>query len=286
MSARGRRSSSKTAHPRRRPDDPGGHGQGARQDGRAFPRRRRLVCRRPSSSGPAEDPTALAFEPEKLDLAIGSTAQLKLIGKYKDNSTADLTGRAEWSSLTEGTTFCYRGLVEGLAEGAGKVRARYRSSPEGKPLEVALEFQVAEGDYKDLTIDVEPKPLIAGKPAASRPKPSGPTRVAVDPAIVEAEVGAGHAGAFDRRWHACPGRASRARRRSRRRSASCRSRSRSRSSPTFGGAGRPGPDRLAQGRRHWGSARSFGSTLAGERRADRGHEQGSRRSSRSARTAA
>src|SRR5262249_44993218 len=79
---------------------------------------------------------------------------------------ADLTGRAEWSSTAERTTFCYRGLVEGLAEGEGGVRARYRPGPDAPYQEATASFRVAAADFKALELAVEPSPVVVGTPSA------------------------------------------------------------------------------------------------------------------------
>ena len=112
---------------------------------------------------PPEPPSSLAVVPEKPDLAVGSTARLKLIGKYKDGREVDLTGQAEWDSTAKTTTFCYRGLIEGLVEGSGGVRARYRSDPKAAYQEATATFQVAGETFASLELGVEPRPIVVGK---------------------------------------------------------------------------------------------------------------------------
>ena len=45
------------------------------------------------------------IEPRTVELALGTTARLKLIGQYKDGTTADLTDAAEWKPQNDKIVF-------------------------------------------------------------------------------------------------------------------------------------------------------------------------------------
>jgi uncharacterized protein YjdB len=112
---------------------------------------------------PPRNPAKLAIEPKDATLGVGTTARLKLVGEYDGGEKIDLTDRAEWSSRAESVVFCYRGQLEGLAEGVGQVRARYRATPESPYVEALAEIKVTPKDYRSLEIAIAPQPLVVGK---------------------------------------------------------------------------------------------------------------------------
>jgi len=57
------------------------------------------------AANPSANPDKIVIEPKTVELAVGSTARLKLIGEYKDGSRVDLTGAAEWTAQNDGKLF-------------------------------------------------------------------------------------------------------------------------------------------------------------------------------------
>jgi len=112
---------------------------------------------------PARNPNSLAIEPQEVELGVGTTAHLKLVGDYGDGVKVDLTGAAYWVPNREGTVFSYNGFVEGLAEGTAKVVARYQATPESKPMEATAQVRVAKIDFKGLEMAIEPLPVPLGR---------------------------------------------------------------------------------------------------------------------------
>jgi hypothetical protein len=113
--------------------------------------------------GPPKNPDKLIIEPANVDLGIGTTAHLKLIGQYADGSQVDLTESAYWVPNQDGVVFSYHGLVEGLIEGKTKVLARYQATPESKPMEASAQASVAKVDFKGLELGIDPLPVPLGR---------------------------------------------------------------------------------------------------------------------------
>jgi len=110
-------------------------------------------------SGETKLPASIAIVPKNAELAVGTTAHLKLIGKYEDGSEVDLTDAAVWTPQNDGIVFAYNGLLEGLAEGNSTVTARYRPTPERDFLDATANVSVAEVELKSLELGVEPTPV-------------------------------------------------------------------------------------------------------------------------------
>lgn len=113
--------------------------------------------------GPARNPDKLSIEPRAVELGIGTTAHLKLMGEFADGVRADLTEAAYWVPNRDGIVFAYNGFVEGLAEGTTKVVARFQTTPESKPMEAAAEVRVARIDFKGLELGIDPLPVPLGR---------------------------------------------------------------------------------------------------------------------------
>ncbi len=76
------------------------------------------------------NPDKLVIAPGTVDVAVGTTARLKVIGEYKDGTRIDLTEAAEWLPQNDGKVFARGSLVEGLAPGSSTIEARYRGAPD------------------------------------------------------------------------------------------------------------------------------------------------------------
>ena len=113
--------------------------------------------------GAAENPKKITIEPELVELGVGTTAHLKLVGEYEDGSTADLTGAAEWDAKNDGVVFAHGGFLEGLAEGTSTIGVRYRASPEDDYLEASANVSVSQVDFASLEMAVDPDPVPVGR---------------------------------------------------------------------------------------------------------------------------
>jgi hypothetical protein len=96
-------------------------------------------------------PERISLEPQLVELGVGTTQRLRLIGHYPCNVTADLTEVAGWPPLDDGVVYASGGFVEGLAPGTSTVAARlpYRQSaeaPSGGTADPSLK-QTADGTW-------------------------------------------------------------------------------------------------------------------------------------------
>ena len=111
----------------------------------------------PLVAEPGLNPDKLAMEPQKVDLAVGSTARLKVFGEYKDGRRVDLTDAVEWHPQNDGTVFAVGSLVEGLGAGPATVSARYRATPETPYIDASASVTVVKADFQGIEVAVEPK---------------------------------------------------------------------------------------------------------------------------------
>ena len=98
-----------------------------------------------------EPPERISIEPQLIELGVGTTARLHLIGHYANEVTTDLTEVAEWTPLDDDVVYACNGLVEGLASGTSTVAARlpYHQSVEA-PVEETPDptlKQAADGSW-------------------------------------------------------------------------------------------------------------------------------------------
>jgi len=121
-----------------------------------------LKCDATIGSLGAQNPQSIRIEPDSVELGIGTTARLKLIGKYDDGSEADLTDAAEWVAQNDGVVFSYEGLLEGLSEGTTTVAARYRASPDSDTLDATATAIVKDIPFKALELAIDPLPVAVG----------------------------------------------------------------------------------------------------------------------------
>jgi hypothetical protein len=112
---------------------------------------------------PRGNPATIAIEPQTVDLGIGTTARLRLIGEYEDGVKADLTEAAEWVPQKDGVVYAVDGLLEGLGEGTSKVTVRYRANPESEYLQATTDVSVSKFAIKSMEMAVVPDPVSAGR---------------------------------------------------------------------------------------------------------------------------
>ncbi len=118
--------------------------------------------------GPAQVPQKLRIEPAEVELAVGTTAQLRLFGQLEDGSEVELTNAAEWppQAPDDKVLFSWYGFLEGIGEGTSTVTARYRATPESEAVEAQSEVRVRAIDFTGLETAIAPAPV--GLARASR----------------------------------------------------------------------------------------------------------------------
>lgn len=114
---------------------------------------------------PRTKPTKLTLQPETVNLGVGTTEQVKLIGEFEQGQPVDLTDDAEWESNQDPRFFVQKGQIEGEEAGIGTLRVRYHFDELSPPMEASAEVVIRDYKYKDLKLTVAPNPIKAGKPA-------------------------------------------------------------------------------------------------------------------------
>lgn len=111
-------------------------------------------------------PTELILKPSSLTLGVGTTAQMKLIGKFEGGHEADLTDIAEWETQQKSKFFVHKGRIEGEEPGQGTLQVRYRFDDTSEPMDQTAEIEV-KGDlkYKSLKLTTDPQQPVVGQPA-------------------------------------------------------------------------------------------------------------------------
>ena len=111
---------------------------------------------------PSANPDKLVIMPGTVDLAVGTTARLKVFGEYKDGTRVDLTEAAAWVPQNDGKVFANGSLVEGLAPGSSTIGARYRGAPDSPYVDAAATVNVAKGDFQSIDVGIDPSTVGVG----------------------------------------------------------------------------------------------------------------------------
>ena len=109
--------------------------------------------------------------PGTVDLAVGTTARLKVFGEYKDGTRVDLTEAAEWVAAERRQGLCPR--QPGRGPGPRQFHDR-RPLPQLRRIvayvEAAATVNVAKGDFQSIEVGVDPSTI------GRRPVRQGPYR--------------------------------------------------------------------------------------------------------------
>jgi len=121
----------------------------------------------PVRAGPAIEPDELVIVPGEVKLAVGSTAQLKLIGRMEDGAEYDLSPLAEWypQPPSDEVLFSWNGLLEGIGAGESTVTAGYRSTPNAPTRTAKADVKVAPVEFAALEVNLGPGPLGLNRPS-------------------------------------------------------------------------------------------------------------------------
>lgn len=113
--------------------------------------------------GPPRTPKSIAIQPNKVQLADGATTQLRLLGKYDDGSSLDLTGTAQWEVEGSPSISVRKGLVQADGAEASKVKARYRAKQGDDWQEALADVEIAPAHFKSLALQLTPTQLHVGQ---------------------------------------------------------------------------------------------------------------------------
>ncbi|MGA2034145.1 MAG: Ig-like domain-containing protein, partial [Thermoguttaceae bacterium] len=116
----------------------------------------------------AANPERITIEPHAIELGVGTTAQLKLIGEYADGTKADLTEAALWKAEDGPVVYANKGFVEGKSPGTATISVRFRGSPESPYIEQTANVSVEKIDFQSLEAAVEPLPVGLGRASKLR----------------------------------------------------------------------------------------------------------------------
>ncbi len=94
---------------------------------------------------PPVAPTSLWIESSHENLAVGTTAKLRLLGKFGEKGkTVDLTLGAKWELPANSPVFFDDGFIEAKQPGKAKIKAIYSALGDSKPKEALLELTITK----------------------------------------------------------------------------------------------------------------------------------------------
>ena len=108
------------------------------------------------------NPDKLVIEPATVDLAVGSTARLKVFGEYKDGTRVDLDRGRRMGPAERRQGLRPRQPGRGPGPGQFHVAARYRGGPDAPYVEAAATVNVAQGDFQSIEVGVDPPSIGVG----------------------------------------------------------------------------------------------------------------------------
>lgn len=96
-------------------------------------------------------PDRISIDPPSVELGVGTTAQVRLLGHYPGSATVDLSSLAEWAPSGDQVVYVGQGLLEGLAPGTSTVVASLPvRQAAGPPADAAADpalKQAADGSW-------------------------------------------------------------------------------------------------------------------------------------------
>lgn len=115
----------------------------------------------PVDIGPPKAPDSMVVEPGSVSVAVGSTAPLKVIGKYGNDLAIDLSGMVSWLPQNAQIASVALGRVEGQNEGKTTLKARFIGTPGAAP-EASVAVTVTPAALKTLAIRFDPPKFSVG----------------------------------------------------------------------------------------------------------------------------
>jgi hypothetical protein len=125
--------------------------------------------------GPPKVPDRLSIEPtEGVNVAVGSTRQLRAFGNYQDGSKVDLTRYVTWISSDSQLLRVYgtdiqrdrKGLIEGTGVGQVKVAAVFATPDaptDAEDVTTEIDVQVVLADFTSLAVTLQPTTFAVGQ---------------------------------------------------------------------------------------------------------------------------
>jgi len=108
----------------------------------------------------AADLTKLVLSKSQVTLEIGDTASVTATGVYKDNSTENVTIKANWSSKNNAVATVYYGTITAVAEGTSTISVAYGSETESVQVNVTKKVKALTKDVQKLDLKMGDSPTI------------------------------------------------------------------------------------------------------------------------------
>ncbi len=125
--------------------------------------------------GPPKIPDELVIEPrDDVRVAVGSTRQLRALGRYQDGMQVDLTRYVTWGGSDSQVLRVYgteaqrarKGLIEGVGVGQGRVVATFATPDaalDADPVATEIDVQVMLADFTTLAVTLQPDTFSVGQ---------------------------------------------------------------------------------------------------------------------------
>ncbi|QDU95123.1 hypothetical protein [Lignipirellula cremea] len=112
---------------------------------------------------PPPPPKSLLIEPADLQLAVGSTQEVRVMGQYEDIDPIDFTSQVVWSTDDPSILRSYAGKIEGGAPGETRLNAFLLvDAATEKTIRAEAKVVVVEADYQAITVEMEPATVALG----------------------------------------------------------------------------------------------------------------------------
>ncbi|HWO54079.1 Ig-like domain-containing protein [Paenibacillus sp. FSL M7-1455] len=108
----------------------------------------------------AADLTKLVLSKSQITLEIGDSASVTATGVYKDNSTENVTIKANWSSKNNAVATVYNGTITAVGEGTSTVSVVYGSETESVQVNVTKKVKALTKDVQKLDLKMGESPTI------------------------------------------------------------------------------------------------------------------------------
>ena len=117
----------------------------------------------PVVAEPADGLTEFRVAPANIDLAPGTTAELKAWAKDAKGQVHDVTAAVRWESQDPAVAACRPGLVEGGAPGETVLEASYTPQPGAEPLVAQATVEVSKANFMLVSLALDPDKVEVGQ---------------------------------------------------------------------------------------------------------------------------
>ena len=113
---------------------------------------------------PPAPPESIVIVPENITVGVGTTTELKVLGKYADGNEVDVTNIAQWKLDDSTLARTFEGGLEGTAEGSTTLHARFPTPPDsGKEVVASTPLNVVHVNIDRLQVELLPNPVPVGQ---------------------------------------------------------------------------------------------------------------------------